>query len=458
MAKIAKVQEVDISALKPYERNAKQHKPEQVRKLCESIAEFGFISPCLIDQDLNVIAGHGRIMAAKEIGMQTVPCVFVEGLTDAQRRAYILADNRLTELGEWNMDLVQDELRQLAEMDFRIELTGFDTDLQFDDSMASISDDGWTKEDSEEAAEEPIAKRGQVWKLGRHRLMCGDSTDPEQVAILMDGQQADLLLTDPPYNVALGERDESRQKSDRRPRQEDGTYLINDNMAEDDFIRFLGAAFVNAREALKPGGAFYIWYASNTTFSFLQALQAAGLQLRQILIWNKNRFTLGRQDYQWKHEPCLYGWKDGDSHYFIDDRRQATVFEDQRPDIEHMKKAEMQELLEEIYGDRISADVIDEDRPNVNELHPTMKPIKLMARMIRNSSRPGDRVLDLFGGSGSTMIACEQMDRACSMMEYDPHYADVIIQRWEKMTGQQAELLEQPSPKIMRGGVLLKAA
>lgn len=442
MGKAVELREVEIAALKPYERNAKQHSKEQVEKIGRSIRELGFLSPCLIDQELNVIAGHGRIMAAKEIGMTAVPCVFVEGLTEEQRRAYILADNRLTELGEWDMERVQQELADLADADFDISLTGFDPDLRFDDSMGAIQDDGWTETD-QDPEEEPRSHVGDIYQMGNHRLMCGDSTDPQMVAALMNGQLADLMVTDPPYNIGLG-GDESgaAQSTDelakRRKHQDDGAFLLNDNLGEKEFVEFLGKAMTNGKDALREGGAFYVWYATRTTEQFLQGLRMAGLEVKQILIWVKGHFTLGRQDYQWQHEPCLYGWKEGAAHYFLDNRKQGTVIEDLMPDLAHMKKDEMAQLLREIYAEEIATDVIRESKPNASELHPTMKPLKLIARQIRNSSRDGENVLDLFGGSGTTLIACEQMNRKCFMMEFDPHYADVIVERWEKMTGMKA--------------------
>ena len=445
MGKVVELREVEIAALKPYERNAKQHSKEQVEKIGRSIRELGFLSPCLIDQDFNVIAGHGRIMAAKAIGWETVPCVFIEGLTAEERKAYILADNRLTELGEWNMDMVQQELAALADADFDISITGFDTDLRFDDSMAQITDDGWT--DAEvHAEEEPRSRIGDIYQLGEHRLMCGDSTDPVMVAALMDGDKADLLVTDPPYNIGLGGDESGTAQSNdeiasHHRRQDDGAFLLNDNMEEKEFVEFLTKAMTNAKDALRDGGAFYVWYATRTTEQFLEGLKKAGMEVRQILIWVKGHFTLGRQDYQWQHEPCLYGWKEGAAHYFLDSRKQSTVIEDQMPDLSKMKKADMEALLREIYKAEMPTDVIRESKPNISELHPTMKPLKLIARQIRNSSQPGETVLDLFGGSGTTMIACEQMDRRCRMMEFDPHYADVIVDRWEKMTGKKAVLV-----------------
>lgn len=445
MGKVTELREIRINDLKPYERNAKKHPEEQVEKIGKSIQELGFISPCLIDQDFNVIAGHGRIMAAKKIGWESVPCVFVEGLTETERKAYILADNRLTEIGEWDMDLVQEELAALAEENFDIGLTGFDPDMQFDDSMAQITDDGWTGGIGSAIAEEPKSKIGDIYQLGSHRLMCGDSTDAKMVEALMGGTKADLMVTDPPYNIGLGgdESGSAQSYDEERKRQDDGAFLLNDNLGEKEFIEFLTKAMTNGKNALREGGAFYVWYATRTTEQFLTGMKNAGLEVKQILIWVKSHFTLGRQDYQWQHEPCLYGWKEGAGHYFIDSRKQSTVIEDQPLDMNEMKKEELVKLLRNILEEEIETDVIREAKPSNSELHPTMKPIKLIARQIRNSSEPGENVLDLFGGSGTTLIACEEMDRNCYMMEYDPHYADVIVERWEKMTGKKAELVSQ---------------
>lgn len=210
-------------------------------------------------------------------------------------------------------------------------------------------------------------------------------------------------------------------------------------MNNQEFVNFLTRAFENANKNLKPGGAFYIWHSSTENFSFQEAMKNVNWKLRQILIWNKSSLCLGLSDYQWKHEPCFYGWKDGAGHFFVDSRKESSVIEDKKPDIKHMKKEEMRELLEEIYSDKISTTVIDEDKPVKADLHPTMKPIKLLARQIKNSSRMGEKVLDLFGGSGSTLITCEQLNRKCFMMEYDPVYVDVIIERWENFTGKKAE-------------------
>ena len=263
--------------------------------------------------------------------------------------------------------------------------------------------------------------------MGKHYLICGDSTKPETIKRLLQGQQADLLLTDPPYNV------------DYTGKTKDALKIQNDKKTNDQFHQLLVGAFRAADQGMKPGAAFYIWHAPSEVYNFTGACKETGWQVKQELIWNKNTFALGRQDYQWKHEPCLYGWKDGAAHYFVDDRTQSTVFEDKDNDIDHMKKEEMRTLLKQLLEDKISTTVINEDKPARSAEHPTMKPIRLLARQIKNSSKPGENVLDIFGGSGSTLITCEQLGRNCYTAELDPGYCDVIIKRWEDFTGQQAE-------------------
>lgn len=392
MAKIAEVQEVTVSLLKPYENNAKQQGKEQIEKLKSSILEFGFLTPCLIDREYNIIAGHGRVMAAKELGMEAVPCVFIEGLTEAQRRAYILADNRLGELGEWDMDLVNCELLALLDMDFDISLTGFDQlCLTEFEEMPDIVEDDYSED------VESRCKTGDVWELGEHRLICGDSTDVNVIIKLMDGESADLLLTDPPYNV------------DYTGKTKDALKIQNDSMENEAFRNFLKEAFISADNVMRPGASFYIWHADSEGYNFRGACNDAGWKVRQCLIWVKNSMVMGRQDYQWQHEPCLYGWKEGASHDWYSDRKQTTT--------------------------------LDFNKPTKSELHPTMKPVELFAYLIKNSSKKGQIVLDTFGGSGTTIIACEQLDRRGFMVELDPHYCDVIINRWETLTGRGAVLV-----------------
>lgn len=288
-----------------------------------------------------------------------------------------------------------------------------------------------------EAPETPITKAGDIWELGEHRLVCGDSTNPADVEKLTKGMFVDAAITDPPYNVDIGITDIKEAK--RLKRRTDGLTIENDKMSDTDFYNFLSKAFVNLREALKPGGVFYIWHASMQVLPFWTALEDNGLEIRQQLIWIKSSLVMGRQDYQWIHEPCLYGWRDGAAHYFIHDRSQTTAFDAGEIDIDKLKKEEMRDLLHRIYD--MPTTIIREDRPTASKYHPTMKPVPLIARQVANSTHKGETVLDLFGGSGSTLLACEQLGRKCRIMEYDPHYCDVIIKRWEEFTGEQARKL-----------------
>lgn len=335
--------------------------------------------------------------------MAKVPCIFVEDLTEAQKRAYIIADNKLTEDAGWNDDILRIELQALQELDFDISLTGFELDdINIYEPTEIIEDDVPELEEDEK----PICKKGDIWKLGEHYLMCGDSTSKEDVKKLLNaGEQqtaVDLVITDPPYNV------------DYQGKAESSMIIENDNLSSGEFKSFLISAFNNMNMAMKEGASFYVWYASRSHIEFETALNESGLNARQQLIWNKNSLVLSRQDYHWKHEPCFYGWKDGASHNWYNDRSQTTV--------------------------------LDFDRPTKNDLHPTMKPIPLIAYLIENSSKQGDKVLDLFGGSGSTLIASEQTGRKCLTMEYDEKYATVIIKRFENLTGIKGELVNERMP------------
>ena len=410
-----KIEYIDINTIKPYKNNAKEHPREQIEQIKKSIEQFGMDDPIGIWKD-EIVEGHGRLIACKELGYTEVPIIRLDHLSDEERKAYTLAHNKLTMNSDFDIDILNSELDNILNIDMSD--FGFDLDLEDEEEKEIIEDE------VPEVPEEPKAKLGDIYQLGNHRLMCGDSTKEEDVAKLMNGELADLVVTDPPYNVAI----ENSQ----------GMTIKNDNMGNDEFLDFLIKAFNCLNIYLKNGGAFYVWFASREHINFEMALNNNGLYVRQELIWNKNSLILGRQDYQWKHEPCLYGWKDGDSHYFIDDRKQTTVIEDKKPDIKKMKKEELIKLLEEIYSDKTSTTIINEDKPSINDLHPTMKPIKLIARQVKNSSRKDEIVLDLFGGSGSTIITCEQLDRKCYTMEFDPKYVDVIIERWENFTGQKA--------------------
>ena len=384
------VQQVKIEKVKPYDKNPRKNKAA-VDYVANSIKEFGFQQPIVVDKDMVVIAGHTRLKAAKKLKLKEVPVVIADNLTEEQVKAYRLADNKTAEKAEWDFDLLTDELLSLQELDFDMEQFGFDFDFSEDEE--AVEDDNWEAD----VPEEPISKRGDIWVLGRHRLMCGDSTDAADVALLMDGNKADMLLTDPPYNV-----DYTGKASELETRK-----IENDKMEDSAFQDFLTSAFENAAENMKAGGVFYIWHADSEGLNFRVACKKAGFQVRQCLIWNKNAMVMGRQDYQWKHEPCLYGWQDGASHLWASDRKQTTV--------------------------------LDFEKPQKNNLHPTMKPIKLFDYQIKNNTKGDDIVLDLFGGSGTTIMAAEQNGRRGFVMEYDPKFVDVIVDRWEQFTGMKAK-------------------
>ncbi len=414
---------IPIGQIKPYKRNAKKHPQEQIEQIIKSIEAFGMNDPIGVwGKDNIIVEGHGRYLALREMGESgEVPVIHLDNLTDEQRKAYALAHNKLTMNTDFDFDILELEL---ADIDIDMEQFGF----EFEDDSEK-EPDREIVEDDFDPNEIPKArtKPGEIYQLGKHRLMCGDSTSIGDVGCLMEDAQADLFLTDPPYNV------------DYEGKTKDKLKIENDSMSENTFTEFLSDAFSNANSVMQPGAVFYIWHADSKSYFFRQAARNTNWEVRQNLIWVKNSIVLGRQDYQWKHEPCLYGWKNG-THYFTDDRTQPTVIED-KIDIKKLKKDEMIALLEEIYSDRVPTTVIYEDKPTVSDIHPTMKPVKLIARLIKNSSKPGQNVLDLFGGSGSTLIACEQLDRRCFMMELDPYYCDVIIKRWENFTGQTAELI-----------------
>lgn len=382
------------NSLIPYINNPRKN-DAAVDKVAASIKEFGFKVPIIIDSDNVIVAGHTRLLAAKKLGLESVPCVVADDLSPAQIKAYRIADNKTAEFAEWDDELLKIELEALEELDFNLDLTGFDKS-EIEKLLANADGSGPEEDDfdSDKALEEiktPITQAGDIWLLGRHRLICGDSTSPEDVAKLMDGKQADLILTDPPYNV------------DYQGGTKDKLKIQNDKMQDDKFLLFLVSAFKNMYEFSKKGAAIYVFHADSEGYNFRAAFKQAGYQLRQCLIWVKNSLVIGKQDYQWQHEPVLYGWKDGASHAWYSDRKQTTV--------------------------------IKYDKPHKNADHPTMKPVGLCGYFISNSSKEGDIVLDLFGGSGSTMIACEQTGRTCYISEIDPKYCDVIVKRFIEQAG-----------------------
>lgn len=387
---------VTIDKLIPYANNARTHSEEQIRKLRSSIREFGFNDPVVIDEGYTILSGHGRFAAAKEEGFTEIPCAMVKGLTEGQKKAYILAANRLALDAGWDEELLAAEFESLKEFDFDLDLTGFDA-AEFEMFLDEENEEG-TGEDLPEddnydltaALEEAsFVEAGDLWYVGDHRLLCGDSTNAEDVARLMDGAKADLVLTDPPYNVAI--------------ESEHGLKIKNDKMSSDQFYEFLVKGFQNMADNAKDAAVIYVFYADMERVNFQLSLLATGWYLSETLIWNKNNLTLGRCDYHWKHEPILYGWKKGGVHHWYGDRKQTTVWNFAKP---------------------LRADT-----------HPTSKPTDMLCYAISNSSQKGDIVLDLFGGSGSTLIAAQQMGRRCYMSEYDPTYASVILRRYAAETG-----------------------
>lgn len=427
-----KIEMIPIDALAPYEHNTRAHGEDDVAQIALSIQRYGFNDPIGVWSDRNIIVeGHGRLMAARSLGMTTVPCVRLDHLTDEQRREYGIMHNKTAELSEWDFDELEHELAELDLSDFGL---SFSAEEALEDTeealLEAVREDDVPEPPNNDPEKGPIkpptSKQGQIWQLGEHRLMCGDSTEDADVRALMDGQVADLVITDPPYNVAI----ENAQ----------GMTIQNDAMETEAFFEFLRAAFAQIARNLKPGGAFYVWHASRTASIFEAALGENNLEPRQQIIWVKNSLVLGRQDYQWRHEPCWYGWRDGAAHWFTPDRTQTTIQED-LADFTKWSKAELVDFCEQlIHGDdAVPTTTIYEAKPLKDEAHPTMKPVRLIARTMRNSSRKGEAVLDLFGGSGTTMIAAEQLGRRAYLMEIDPRYCDVIIERWEKFTGKKAQ-------------------
>ena len=388
---------VPVDALVPYARNARTHSDAQVAQIAASIAEFGWTNPILIDGSKGVIAGHGRLMAARKLEHKEVPVIELSHLSPEQKKAYILADNRLAENAGWDQDLLKLELAELKAADFDMDLMGF-SGKELDELLGMNEEGGGLTEDDAipELPKDPVSRSGDLWILGNHRLLCGDATVLSDVERLMDGQLADMAFTDPPYNVDYGNsaKDKMRGK-DRR--------ILNDALG-DGFYKFLYDACLNLLLVTK--GACYVCMSSSELHTLQKAWIDAGGKWSTFVIWAKNTFTLGRADYQRQYEPILYGWKQGMDHFWC--------------------------------GDRNQSDIWNFNKPRVNDLHPTMKPVELVERAVKNSSKSRDIVLDLFGGSGTTLIACEKAGRYSRLMELDPQYVDVIIKRWEDYTGQQA--------------------
>lgn len=414
------------ATLRPYEQNARTHSPGQIAQIRASIREFGFNNPILLREDLTIGAGHGRWEAAGLEGLDEVPTIILPGLSDAQWRAYVIADNQLTLNGGWDGEILRREIEALTSAGFDLDLLGFADDelaqlLASGDAVrtGAIDDDDVPERDPDETT----CRIGDVWNLGRHRLLVGDATDPACIDRLMGEDLGDLAWTDPPYNVAVSGKA--------------GT-ILNDDMDGAAFETFITAAFTTLALALRPGAVAYVAHSETERATFTRAFTGAGFKLSQVRIWVKQSATLSRQDFNWQHEPILYGWKEGARHYFAGDFTKTTVLDDDI-DLDGLKKDELRALLKELRA-AIRSTVVRQDRPTRSDLHPTMKPVALVQEMIEASSREGDILVDVFAGSGSTLIAGEKTARTCRLMELDLHYADVIIARWEAFTGRSATL------------------
>lgn len=423
-----KIVEMEPHLLKPYPNNPRNN-DEAVEAVANSIQAFGFKVPIIVDKDNTIIAGHTRWKAAGMLGLETVPVIKADDLTEEQVKAFRLADNKVGEAATWDFDKLAAELEELDGFDmeqFGFDVSGIDSEEPTDIQEDEVPEDAPTR-----------TKPGQIWKLGEHRMMVGDSTKPEDVKRLLDGAEIDLLLTDPPYNVSVGD-------CERPNSSHDGEHILNDDMPEEEFINFLSKAFKNADEHMKPGAAFYIFYAGLVHTAFDLAIRnIKEWKISEQLVYIKDHFVMGRNsDYQWMHEPIFYGFKSGAAHYFTDSRAEATVIEDEGQKLSTLKKSELIELCEKLLHQDEASTVIRAEKINSAFLHPTVKPQSLLTYLIKNSSRSGENILDLFGGAGSTLIACEQLNRRCFMMELDPKYADVILQRWETFTGEEATLIE----------------
>lgn len=430
------VTETPIAELVAYEGNAKQHPDWQVAQIAESIRQFGFSDPVGIWHDAQgravIVEGHGRVMAAKSLGMETVPTISLDHMTDEERRAYGIAHNSTNMGTGFDVDALKAEVANIATID----MGAFGIDpVETLEALPDVDEEPVPAPEDLEGAEQRVAA-GDVWRMGDHVLICGDATSAEDVARLMGDERADLLLTDPPYDVALG-YDMTPEEARARRRRTDGLTVSNDEFKSvGDFRAFIAGALKASAAAMRDGAAFYVWFATRRTKQIFEAFEDAGLEIRQELYWIKQVFTLSRQDYQWQTEPCVYGWKGGAAHWFAPTRTERNVI-DGTLDTSKMTKEQLRNILDGIL-EAFETDAIREDRPTRSLQHPTMKPVPLFARLIRNSSRPGDVVLDPFAGSGTTVIACERMGRAARVMELDPRYADVILRRWEDETGREA--------------------
>jgi DNA modification methylase len=401
-----------------------------------SIQEFGFTNPVLIADDSTIIAGHGRVLAAEAMGLSAVPCLRLSHLSETQRRAYVIADNKLALNAGWDDELLRLELGALRDGGFEIGLVGFSSDELDALFIGDVDEEGLTGDDDvPDVGAVPVSCLGDIWVLGDHRVMCGDSTSVSAVEDLCGGDLVDCCWTDPPYNVNY---------------EGSAGKIENDNMSDEAFREFLRGAFISAFAVLRAGGPIYVAHADTEGENFRAAFREAGFKLSGCLIWVKNSLVLGRSDYQWRHEPILYGWKPGAAHSWFGGRAKTTVAEMADAPFVIMPDGSVQievgESFLRISGDNLMAEevlpsTVRAEKPRRNSEHPTMKPVELVLGQLKNSSKRGDRVLDLFGGSGSTLIACQKSGRRARLMEFDPKFVDVIVRRWEQFSGRKAELL-----------------
>ena len=426
------IEKRDVSELKAATYNPRKDlKPgdAEYEKLKRSIQEFGYVEPVIWNKRTGVVVGgHQRLKVMKDLGFTEVDCVVVD-LDESKEKALNIALNKIS--GEWDTDLLTSLLKDLDGSGYDITFTGFDLaeaqELFGSGSMENVHEDDFDTESAFNETTVPKTKMGDLWLLGQHRLLCGDSTQKDEVNRVLDGKSADIMVTDPPYNVDYGASIAGKHRSNTRTE----STIANDNLSDDEFYQFLLAFYKAAESGLKKGAPVYVFHSTKETVNFTKAMTDAGFKYSQTLVWLKNHFTLGRQDYQWKHEPILYGWKEGAGHYFIDDRTIATALEGLTENLRKMNKAELVELIEKILD--IPSTVIEDNKPSKSPDHPTMKPITLCAKLIYNSSREGDTVFEPFGGSGSTLIASEQLNRKCCAIELEPKYCDVIVRRYREL-------------------------
>lgn len=439
---VKQVEHRAIDELIPYARNARTHSDAQVAQLARSIAEFGFTNPVLVDADGGIIAGHGRVLAAKKLGMGKVPTLRVDWLTEPQRRAYVLADNQLALQAGWDEGLLSAELMALSEYGYDLSLTGFlDQELQELMRPSAVADAN--PDDCPDLNDSAVTSPGDIWRMGKHRLICGDSTDSTVIASLMDGSKADIVWTDPPYNVAYGDKAQMLNKNKNTGGQRITSTILNDDLNDADFCKFLSGFYRAIFPCVADGGGIYVAHSETERANFTREFLAAGFKLSGVVIWKKNTMVMGRSDYQWIHEPILYGWKPGAAHRWYGGRKNTTVIDmcaspfskraDGRWEV-HVGtsvfivdgNAEVEEML---------TSIIEEPKPQRSNIHPTMKPVALIERMLRNHVRSTDCVLDPFGGSGSTLIAAQRLGVRANLCELSPSYCDVIVRRWQKYTG-----------------------